>query len=248
MAAVAPERGSLFHLTQSGEKGVRGHRIGGKGSDTSLLETQDVDRGDRGDSGYCVTEKTPDAVSLNDFGQNVTRKTTNVVMSQREVSDENDSRYSIVWRSSDAGLLETDDVELLESERNESQQAGNAGFLETDDVERGKSVPRNDLDVLLDQELVQSYDSGLGVPREVSHDEGFRSRSDTSLMENIVRLESVSQQDIVPLEEVVGHDSALSVPLKTSDAAEPQMEDIELSEDNDCDFTKVGIIEPLHLY
>ncbi|KAK2173672.1 hypothetical protein NP493_857g00078 [Ridgeia piscesae] len=233
MAAGAP----LFHATKSEEGEVKGHGLSRKPSEMSLLDTLGIDRDD---SGYCVSEKTSDVISLNDV---TSQKTPDITVSESEHGS--DARRSMVQKTP---LSDTDDVEMPESERVASRQSSCYILFEMDDVQ---SVTQKTLDigfsdmskeqhVLVDQELVHSYITGLAVPREISQDDGFRSMSSCELLTQDTERHVngwMSQQ--VMDSPASGH----GVPWNVSETGDPRVEDLELYEDSYCGDVKVGQVE-----
>ena len=238
MAAVTP----LCHTTESEEGEVKGHGLSGKPSEMSLLDTLGIDRDD---SGYCVSEKTSDVISLND---GASQKTLDITVSESEHGS--DARRSLVQKTP---LSDTDDVDMLDSERGASRQSSSYILFDMDDVQSetqkppdiGLSDMSNEHDVLLDQELAHSYNTGLAVPREISRDDGFRSMTGSELLTQDTEGHVngwMSQQ------EVNSPASGHGVPWNVVETGDPEIEDLEQYEDSYCGGVKVGTVETRLLF
>ena len=251
MAALVSELASLFHLTQAGERVARGLGIREDGTVTSLSAVPDDDGGES------VSEITTDGASVKDT---VTRKTSDVP----ELDVTNDSSDKDALKTLDAGKLEGEEVGITESESRASHQTSNVvpetegdvsgdrsaqkssdvGLPETD-VERSETGHDISPDVLLDQEQVQSADTGLGVARAMSQDEEIRSLLDSASldMEDMEgETDCVSQliSDIVPLDGVEDLYSVSRAHWRTSDDGVRQTESRGISEDNGFESTRVS--------
>ena len=233
MAAVA----SSFHPAESEEGEVKGHGLKGKPSEMSLLDTVGIDRDD---SGYWVSEKTSDVISLND---GASQKTPDVTVSESEHGS--DARRSLVQKTPQSDT----DVEMLESEHNASRQSSSYILFEMDDAQSETQKPPDigfsEQHVLLDQELVHSFNTGLVVPREMSRDDGFRSMTGSELLTQDTEGHVtgwMSQQ------EVNSPANGYGVPWNVSETGYPETEDVEQYEDSYCGDMKVGIVGTPLLY
>ena len=136
MAAIASDLGSLFHLTQTGQRGARGQGIREDGTATSLSAVQDGDGSDR------VSEITNGRVSVKDTARIGTQNAPDVPETQATDGDDMSDKDAL--KTTDADQLEGDEVEISENESRASHEASNVGVPETEagDITRARSAQK----------------------------------------------------------------------------------------------------------